>query len=171
MNSFQLDECMDCKRLVRACTNQGLAKVIRFPASLKTKDARKERKQKDQTILPYFLMREPPFVTSDKPIIEDNLLFIPPVHCGVIIISNAKPSPETTFVDMQAILEKFKTRFPQWHAVNWRNSIVEITQEWITIKKIAGTGVASTFLSFDDLSWQTKLNEHLAMESTRDLIR
>ncbi len=168
MSIFQLDECADSRHLVRACKEEGSAQVYRFPGRLKTKEAREQRKQKDASIIPEFLSGGIPFVTTDKPIIEENLSSVPFPHSGVIIISNAQPVPEVGREDIINILSTFKRAFPGWHEAKWDNSIVELTDKWIEVKRIeSGDVVSLKRLSFDEENWSGTLASLLAENRQR----
>ncbi|HLN31538.1 MAG TPA: hypothetical protein VK395_27605 [Gemmataceae bacterium] len=136
MNAIQLDECMDCKRLVRSCSKQDLVEVIRFPRKLKTKEARMRSQNKDGTILPRFFAEGSTLLTSDFPIDSDNLSVIPDFHPGIIIISNVHPTPNVDFSDIEKTIENFKSEIPTWHSALWANSIVEITLDWLEVRHV-----------------------------------
>ena len=168
MKSFQLDECMDQKRLVRSCAEEGLVQVARFPAELKTAEARRSGTQKDSYVLQRFLSRDSAFLTSDRPIVEANPGFVPDRHCGIIILSNSKPTPTPSGKDFQKVLETFKLLVPDWHSLPWDNSIVTMTQDWIEVCHLEnGSSQKDAFLFLSDPELPGQLHYHLTNNAHR----
>lgn len=75
-----------------------------------------------------------PLLTTDGALIYEHFDAMPMLHPGIVIISNAETVLKTlTIKQVQIILRKFKSRFPQWHELSCRNSIIQITQDSISI--------------------------------------
>jgi hypothetical protein len=80
-----------------------------------------------------------PFVTKDRGFVEDHIESMPKNHPGVLIIHNGSTSPETiTIRIVRRILGIFKQKFLDWHLVELRNSIVELTPDEIRLSHIEG---------------------------------
>jgi hypothetical protein len=168
MTHIQLDECMDSKRLVKACSKQNIVHVLRFPGDLKTKQARQQKMNKDEVILPILFAKGNPVLTSDFPIDYDNAAIIPDHHPGIIIIANAKPTPNVDWSDIQKTIDTFKICVPNWHLLKWENSITEITLEWVAVRYIAGGRVqGEKRIDFTDGAWPTRLAGVLSENAQR----
>jgi hypothetical protein len=166
MTIFQLDECLDCRSLVRRCeAHREVATVYRFPGDFKTKEARQQKKQKDKIVVPHFIARGNPIVTTDLPIIEDNLDCISEPHPGFIIVSNETPTPTIRSQHIVDILGSFKQGFPDWISVSWRNSVVRLTQKWIEVGSIKDTTFVRLWFSSTD--WRNDLLALLKNNSER----
>lgn len=126
MTTFQLDECLNSKKLVQGCTQEGLCNVFRFPSDMKG--------LKDPEMLTQLLPKGNPLVTTDIALLDEHLDSIPKYHPGIIIIANSESVPQTlTIKKVQAILRKLKTKWSQWYQVSWQNSIVCLTQDSVKI--------------------------------------
>jgi hypothetical protein len=149
MTAYQLDQCLNSKRFADSCARQGLAEINRFPRRL--------LHRKDPDVLGVILPSNHALLTIDRRMHFEHAASIPDQHSGILII--ARSVQRTLGIsDVARILTKFKSAFPNWHAVSIRNSIVEITetsvQVWIsqsrTIKSIS-------FVTFDQDGWQEVL--------------
>ena len=55
-------------------------------------------------------------------------------------------------------LRRFKSTFPDWHQVPWRNSVVETTTIGVEVWHVAsGRLVRNAYLAFDSADWQIRL--------------
>ncbi|MEM8641502.1 MAG: hypothetical protein AAGG51_22205 [Cyanobacteria bacterium P01_G01_bin.54] len=131
MNIFQLDECINGKKLEKGCSEEGLCKVYRYPRNLKG--------EKDPQMLNELLPKGNPLVTIDYALLEDHLNAIPAKHPGIIIINNEIPKTITLKI-VRSILARFKSSFPEWYNLSLNNSIVLLTQESIEISHIESCG-------------------------------
>jgi len=169
MTKIQLDECIDCKRLAKACVKQNLVAIVRFPPELKTKVARENRLNRDELVLPRFLREGSTVLTTDYPIDSDNATFIPEKHPGIIIISNAHPTPSVKFSDIEKTIDQFKVNVPNWHLLSWDNSITEISLEWVDVRYVERGHVKELQrLFFTDQSWPAKLATTLTSNAQRN---
>jgi hypothetical protein len=168
MNAVQLDECIDSNRLVKSCKQQGLVEAKRFPKHLKTREARHEKKQKDNLVLPMLWGFGNPILTTDFPIDYDNTAVFQGSHPGVIIISNPKPTPTPRVSNIENTIRKFKKEIPTWNVLAWDNSIVEITTEWVEIRCVLhGTPEKPLRLAFSDPVWKEHFLARLELNSKK----
>ena len=146
MITFQLDECLNDKALAADCNSQGLATAFRFPKTLKGKT--------DSEVISGLLNRNNPFLTKDTGFVDDHIKDMPELHPGVVIIHNGYANPQTiTIKIVRKILAKLKEVFPEWHQVDLRNSIVELTPESIQLQHLEG--------------WNLILDSDLSLEEER----
>jgi hypothetical protein len=80
MINYQVDECLDSKKLVAAFTAEGLVNVRRFPKRLKQSD--------DPDVLQEILRTECTLVTTDRKIHLMHGEYIPNKHSGILIIAS-----------------------------------------------------------------------------------
>ena len=162
MTTFQLDECLNSKKLVQGCAQEGLCQVFRFPANMKG--------LKDPEMLHQLLPKGNPLITTDFVLIDEHLESIPEYHPGIILIANSESVLQTlTIKRVQAILRKFKTQFSQWHQVAWQNSIVCITQDSIKVLHIdeAGNLKEDGYFTYHSPNWDKALKEILDQNANR----
>jgi len=161
MTIFQLDECLNSKKLVLGCAKEELCKVFRFPSNM--------RGLKDPEMLNQLLPKGNPLITTDFALLDEHLDSIPEYHPGIILIANSESMPQTlTIKKVQAILKKFKTKFSQWHQVSWQNSIVCITQDSVTILHIeAGHLKEDDYFIYQSLNWDQTLEDALCRNAKR----
>lgn len=120
MIGYQMDECLNSKRLVQACLEEGLVNVRRCPRRLKQHD--------DPEVLRNVLPSEWSLVTTDRAIHVEHGRFFPSEHSGILIVATSDSSRTLTIKNVVSILQRFKAAFPDWHEVSLRNSVVEITE-------------------------------------------
>ena len=84
MINYQVDECLNSKKLVSACAAEGLVNVRRFPKRLKQSE--------DPVVLQDVLSTEWTLVTTDREIHFQHSVYIPNNHSGILIIASSQPS-------------------------------------------------------------------------------
>ena len=168
MNTFQLDDCLRDRDFAASCyRDRRLANTERFPQDLSTKKARRQGLQKDHMLLPRFFPGSRIFVTSDKRIVDDNINIWPDLHCGFIIVSDAKRRNTAGFRQFTEAIRQFKSSFPDWHSVSWRNSIVHITQESVAVQRVTGNKISDNQgWYYSQTGWQNQLREALATNAS-----
>src|SRR5580765_1126504 len=120
MNVFQFDQCIDDKKIIRKCEDEGLAKVLRLPRHL--------RNAEDPVVLTTLLARSNPLITLDRGMATDHAGSFPESHPGLVIVSHDPAAPRTmTTGEASRILASFKKRYPDWHQLSLANSVLEIT--------------------------------------------
>ncbi len=161
MITFQLDECLNSKKFVLGCAQEGLCKVFRFPSDMKG--------LKDPEMLNQLLPRKLPLVTTDFALLDEHLNSIPEYHPGIILIANSENVPQTlTIKKVQAILRKFKTKFSQWYQVSWQNSIVCITQDSVNVLHIEDSHLKNDgYFTYQSLDWDKILEDILCQNTKR----
>ena len=128
MTIFQLDECISMKKLIRTCREQGFSEAYPFPNAMKNKGI------KDPEMLQTLLPLGNPILTTDKKLMFYNLFAIPEKHPGIIVIGTSHEEPRTLKKEIiLKILSRFKSFLPQWHTINWSNSIVLITEKTVQV--------------------------------------
>jgi hypothetical protein len=164
MTTFQLDECLNSKKLVLGCAQEGLCQVFRFPSDMKG--------LKDPEMLNQLLPKGNPLITTDFALLDEHLNSIPEYHPGIILIANSESVPQTlTIKKVQTILRKFKTKFSQWHQVFWQNSIVCITQDSVNVLHIeAGYLKEDGYLTYQSIDWEKTLEDLLYQNAKRGTI-
>ncbi|HYV34164.1 MAG TPA: hypothetical protein VE988_00585, partial [Gemmataceae bacterium] len=142
MTVFQFDQCLDDKKIIRKCKEEGLAEVFRLPRNL--------RDAEDPVVLSTLLTRPNPLVTVDRGIAVDHAAAIPDAHPGLVIVSHDPDSPRTmTTGQASRILAAFKQRYPDWHQTSLANSVIEITPGSVEIWHVlSGQLLRDEFLAF-----------------------
>ena len=160
MISYQVDECLDSKELVRACAKEGLVNVRRYPKRLK--------EYEDPDVLQSVLPSEWTLLTTDREIHFEHSEFIPDEHSGILIIATCQ-SPKTLRIkDVFSILGNFKAAFPDWHAVSPRNSVIEITEQSAEVWRVAsGAAERIGFFEFSAMGWQDGMRRLLEQNASR----
>jgi hypothetical protein len=101
MKTFQLDQCLNDKKLARECTDQGLATAWCFPRRLMDEEA--------PVVLGDLLGKPNPLVTFDLRMARDHGTYIPEANPGMVVISNGRGNPRTmTTSAARKILAQFK---------------------------------------------------------------
>jgi hypothetical protein len=164
MTTFQLDQCMNDRRLAAACNEQGLATAWRFPKRLV--DAL------DPEVLADLLGKGNPLVTFDQRFARDHVACIPSQNPGIITISNIRggnPKTMTTALAGQ-ILGRFKSLFPNWHETPLRNSVIEITPAGVEVWHAQdGKLIRDGYHAFDDAGWDQALSKLLFQNAAREI--
>ena len=161
MITVQFDECSSSADIVKACKKQGLAKAKRFP--------NKHKSLKDPEVLSIYMSKSSVFFTFDSKLIEEHRDHIPLEHPGIVIIGHSISFLRTlTVSSAKYILGRFKKSFPEWHLVQWNNSIVKITDSTVDAMFISSQGsVRSLSRSFDVNGWQEELKTCLSTNALR----
>jgi hypothetical protein len=128
MNAFQLDECLNDKRLADLCNAEGHCVVRRFPRRL--------REQKDFVVLPDLLAKDAPLVTIDFPIVDENKRHIPEVNAGLIIVRTRNVQRPFTAKSATQNMQRFKQKFPDWAEADWSGIHLEIDEYEIYIGQL-----------------------------------
>jgi hypothetical protein len=160
MISYQVDECLNSKKLVLACAEEGLVNVRRCPRRLKQRD--------DPEVLRDVLPSEWSLVTTDRVIHLEHSRFFPREHSGVLIVATSESSRTLSIKNVLAILRKFKAAFSDWHEVSLRNSVVEITEQQAEVWRVSnGNAERIGFFEFNTGGWQDSLRSLLQQNSSR----
>ncbi len=162
MITYQVDESTNSKRFVDTCKEQGLVDVWRWPRRLKGAP--------DPVGLRHVLQSGRTLLTTDREIHFENLVHVPNTHSGILVI--AKTSSRTTIriADVMRILSNFKSRFPVWHKVSLRNSIVEICESCVQVWRVETGELRSVVVGLDEAGWQEKLFTILEQNAQRNAI-
>ncbi len=150
MIAFQLDQCLDSKRFVRDCNAEGLCQIHRLPPSLRGKE--------DPELLSVVMPGNYPLVTFDRALPHNHTQFIPESNSGIVVLINY-PSLQTMTISIgQKVLRQFKSAFPDWYRLTWRNSIVEVTSIGVTVWHVAGGKlIRDTYQARAADGWQSRL--------------
>lgn len=159
MIAFQLDQCLDSKRFARTCAAEGQCQTIRLPPSLRDAD--------DPALLGGLMAQPNPLITFDRALPHDHTASIPDRNPGIIVVSNF-PEPQTMTIRIaQRVLRQFKSAFPQWPAISWSNSIVEITTIGVEAWHVEqGRLARDGYFAFDAGDWQDGLRQTLIKNSS-----
>lgn len=160
MTTFQLDQCLDSKRLVRDCAAEGRCLTLRLPRPLHDVE--------DPELLQTLMAAPNPLATFDRALPRDHTAFIPDRHPGLLVISNF-PAPQTLTVRIaQQVIKRFKAAFPDWDQVSWSNSVVEITTLGVEVWHVQQAHlIRDDYFSFDAADWQTRLRDLLQRNGQR----
>ena len=159
MISYQVDECLNSKKLVRACAEEGLVNVRRYPERLKQCD--------DPVVLQDVLPSDWTLITTDREIHLAHGAFIPNEHSGILIVATCQSSRTLGIKDVFRILRNFKATFPDWPAVSLRNSIVEITEQQAEVWQVVnGNAKRIGFFEFSTAGWQDDIRSLLHENAT-----
>lgn len=158
MTTFQLDQCLNSKKFVQACNAQGLCAVHRFPSDLHGLD--------DSNVLTRLLSTDKPLLTTDSRMALDHASAIPLMSSGLVVIHNDKDVRTMTISIAQQVLREFKSAFPEWHTVSWRNSVVTVSSKNIEVSHAIGnTLVRDLFAEFAEPNWQSRVKAVLSQNS------
>jgi len=128
MKIYQLDECINSKKLETACRDEGKCMPHRFPKAHKGKGV------KDPQVLAMFFSQGKVIVTNDKAMLREHVENIPELHPGLILI---KFSDECKYeIDDQEsakILRHVKSKIPNWSSLACENSIAVATEKGLEI--------------------------------------
>jgi hypothetical protein len=162
MPTFQLDECLNDPEFAQECEDDSNAKNI--PGVAVRLFPRRLRGEDDDVVLRESLQLDGAILTKDRRIARDWIAAIPNQHPGIIIIANAPGNAATITVSIvKKILSNFKKAFPQWHALSFRNSVLEITQIGIEIWRASDNILLpSGYIQFDSNERETILIGKLA---------
>ena len=125
MTTFQLDECLDDKRLARACNAAAKRTVHRCPPDLKGTP--------DHEMLPVVFSRNTTLVTIDRTIVDDSRAAVVSPNPGIIIIQKKKPHPPMTSARALEIIERFKENIPSWPTIDWSMVYAEIDEDEVYV--------------------------------------
>ena len=154
MIAYQVDECLNSKKLVASCAAEGLAKVRRFPFRLKQSE--------DPVVLQEVLPTGWTLVTTDREIHLLHSAYIPNRHSGILIIASCESSRTICIRDVMGILRKFKTAFPEWHVASLHNSVVELTEQQAEVWQVVnGVAKRAGLFEFKNPNWQDGLRDLL----------
>ncbi len=160
MAGYQLDECMDYKRLALACQRQGLTSVYRFPRSLKTRIGTKDRE-----VVARLLPKGSALLTTDRTFADDNAEFIDERHPGIVIVANFAKKPLRS-KDVERTLAAFKERFPDWPNIDPSNFVIEISEVGVHVSRILDRKLeACELLTFDMPDWIERFRRALELNT------
>jgi len=122
MNSFQLDECFNDRRLADRCNQEKKCLVRRWPEARSGED--------DDVWFPALLTADAPILTTDFVIAleESNRKALPFPNTGIIVVRPDQPRPGFGSKDASAVIDKVKAIFPDWSATDWSSAYVEFTE-------------------------------------------
>lgn len=113
------------------------------------------------------MSKEAPLVTFDRAIAREHAKSIPHDHPGIIIVSNPNSPQTMTVAAARRIMANFKFSCTTWKAINWQNSIVEITEDAITVSRITnGNLLEVEYVRYSDENWEAVLGQALATNVT-----
>lgn len=158
MTVFQFDECSSCNSFIRRCNKEGLAIARKF------KDKHRSKGIKDPQMLKMYLALGGVLVTFDNDMIDDHTQHIPEKSPGIIIIEHSPDMPYTlTQKSVEKIIKAFKEKFPNWHVVQWANSIVRITEKSVAVCQKTSTEVRyNCWIELSDTECEKQVTEHLS---------
>lgn len=162
MITFQFDQCFNDKKVIKACTDEGLAIVHRLPRELLGKP--------DPELLAVLMKSPNPVVTLDRALPTEHTAHIPPKNPGIVVVNYSRDVPRTiTTREAAKILRKFKERVPAWHQISVQNSIIEITEKSVEIWHIEETElVTDGYLEINvETGWTEQLTQTLRQNSAR----
>ncbi len=162
MTTFQFDQCFNDKKVIQACTDEGLALARRLPSDLLGKP--------DPELLAVLMGAPNPVVTLDRALPTEHAAHIPAHHPGIVVVSFSRDNPRTiTTREAGKILRNFKDRVPTWHQLALRNSIVEITEKSVEVCHIdAGGIVRDQYRGFsNDRAWVAQFVQLIYENSQR----
>ena len=162
MTAFQFDQCFNDKKVIKACTAEGLAIAYRLP--------RESWGKSDPDLLAGLMASPHPVVTLDRALPTEHTSHIPASNPGIVVVGYSRDVPRTiTTREGGKILRSFKDRVPTWHQLPLRNSIVEITEKSVEIWHIEATElVADGYFEFaEDREWVAQFVLLLAQNTLR----
>ena len=125
MTAFQLDECLNDKRLAATCNAEKKCTVERCPPRLKGKH--------DNVVLAEVFASGMTLLTVDRTIVQDNVSSIGSPNSGIIVIKNKRPFDFMTAKRAREIIASFKYAVPSWPNLNWSIVYAEINEEEIYV--------------------------------------
>ena len=147
MIRFQMDECLNSRRLCRECNEAGKSEVKRFPTA--------QKGAQDPQVLAQFATRIT-LVTSDMAILEEHHSAIPVINKGLVVLGNSPEILRTaTERDYRSIITRFKSSCPTWNSCDFSNSLVVITEKYAQVFHVdlSRVLIRDGFFDFSDPSW------------------
>ena len=128
MKTFQLDECINSKRLAAACNAAHKCNTHRFPKKMKGKGIQ------DPVVLKEFFSAGKAIVTNDAAMLCDHVVDIPELHPGLLfVVFSPECKHELSDEASAGILNSLKQRVPTWNQIPCDNSVIVITEKDIEI--------------------------------------
>ena len=162
MNTFQFDKCLNSRRVVKACNDEGLVCARRLDWHLNDAE--------DPELLAAYMSGQNPLITTDRALPGEHSECIPDRNPGIIVVAfsrsidKSRETLKTMTADAAAkILHKFKQAFPDWHKVSVCDCIIEITDKDIEVLCVEN-GVLRSELCLDYAKisdWAVQLLSHL----------
>ena len=166
MRSTRFDECINSKRLFRACEAEGRVIPFRFPEKWSGRGI------KDPDVLKELLREGRLLVTTDGKIVRQHCEHIPNSHPGILIVAQDDGVARTiTDIIVMQILSKFKAEFAEWDTAPWENSIIRLTHTYVEVQHVEdGQPDNDGLIMRDSAGWQESLKTILGHNASRKAI-
>jgi hypothetical protein len=161
MSTFQLDQNIDDRRVVEACSAEGHGEALRLPSAL--------RDLEDPALLAVVMAGNSPLVTLDRCLPRDHSPHIPDANPGIVVVTNY-PRRHQTMTSTLAlrILAALKGRIPSWHEAPLNNSVLEVTAEGVGVSHVQrGIFVFDGYYEYSDPGWLGNLQAALQVNALR----
>jgi predicted nuclease of predicted toxin-antitoxin system len=156
MDYIQLDKNTGDKRLRDSCMKEGIVRCDLLPANV--------RDEEDDIVLNFIIERNYVIFTFDKQIHFDWGVLLAGRNPGILILRQDDDSLEQINTRRAPIyLKQFKSEFPEWNKVSYRNSVVEVTPKYVFVyRTIKEVPERTWWGNRSEEGWQSKLMEQLA---------
>ena len=155
MNYVQLDKNTGDKRLKTACLDEGIVECGLLPTHIRDSD--------DDVVLEFVIKNDFVTFTFDRRIHFEWGHILAGRNPGILILRqddndvrqmNTKTAPRH--------LQAFKQAFPDWNAVPYRHSVVEVTPTLVFLyQTFSSVPVRTWWANRNEPDWQTELRENL----------
>jgi hypothetical protein len=150
VKSFQLDENANHRGLADTCNADGKCLVKRLPSRLVN--------QKDPIVLNDLLNKDATLLTMDFNIVREHPDCIPFQNPGVIVI-RARPNSANR---LMAMLNKFKTKCPNWPSFQWDQIYFEIHEAAVYVSGLTDAKIDNgKLIPYSTSDFETTLTEAL----------
>jgi hypothetical protein len=168
MNTIQLDECLNSKRLMKTCAEEGKIATLGFPSAFAG------RKIKDPEMLQWWNALGVMLITTDHSMAEDHTRFFPNRHKGIVALCNGA---RLSFSHGQvfALIADFKQRLPEWDSLSIDNAIVEVWHQHpihdvCVFRLLDGEVEWHESFSYTDPNWKAKFVAALSRANDTPLL-
>lgn len=159
MDYVQLDKNTGDKRLRDACLRQGIVGCELLPREIRDAD--------DDIVLDYVFEKQCVLFTFDRRIHFQWGSVLAGRNPGILILRKDDDSLEQINTKTAPRhLQQFKTDFPAWHSVSFRNSVLEVTPKYVFLYQTrTETPVRTWWCERLAAPWQDELFQKLAINA------
>ena len=168
MNTIQLDECMNSKRLIKRCATEAKIATLPFPKEFEGRGI------KDPEMLQWWNALGVMLLTCDERMAEDHMRFFPNQHKGIVVVCNGSYDILNHSV-MMMLFADFKSQLPEWDRLQPDNVIIELwhnhpTRNVCVFRLLDGELAWQESFSYSDPGWKQKFLQSLERAKNHRLL-
>jgi hypothetical protein len=124
IDRFQVDQCLDSRKLVGKCNSDRPATVRRFPDFMRNQD--------DPDVVEFARNDKKVLLSGDTRLLDDWAFCLNDHHFGVIVVIISLPKT-LTWKNAIALLAVWKACIHDWHSLSFDNSVLELREEYLQV--------------------------------------